>query len=64
MRVLSIAMVLLLGLLVVHAAAYGAGFLADPDEGLSEFGYEVADTVGDDGTTPPGPSSASQGSPC
>lgn len=48
MRVLPMAMVILLGFLVLHASAYGVGFLADSDGGLSEFGYETADTVGDD----------------
>jgi len=45
--VLTTTLILLIGLLVLQALAYGVGFALDPESGVQEFGYEKPTAVGD-----------------
>lgn len=46
-RILTAALILLIGLLVLQALGYGIGFVVDPESGVREFGYETPTVVDD-----------------
>jgi hypothetical protein len=46
-RILTAALTLLIGLLVLQALGYGIGFVIDPESGVAEFGYEKPTVVDD-----------------
>ncbi len=44
-RILTAALIVLIGLLVLQALGYGIGFVIDPEGGVREFGYEKPTVV-------------------
>lgn len=46
-RILTLALTLLIGLLILQALGYGIGFVIDPESGAGEFGYEKPPVVDD-----------------
>jgi len=44
-RILTAALIVLIGLLVLQALGYGIGFVIDPESGVGEFGYEKPTVV-------------------